>query len=183
VNDLPVAWLIAGAALLTAVAIAVGARMLLRRRAGIRHLLRRIAWQQLSDVIIPDEVDGEIHLDLALLTPRGILVLEVRHVSGTLFWGDQLEQWTVLDGARRTVLANPLPGMRARRHAVHALAPRVPVEARVLLVGDIEIAGERPPGVVTLDDLVAEIPDRGRQRPPESLSEAWAALKKAARPI
>ena len=153
-----------------------------RRRKTLGALLRRIAWQQLEDVVIPDDVDGEIHLDLALLTPRGILVLEVRHVSGTLFWGDQLEHWTVLDGARRTVLPNPLPGMNARRHAVQALVPRAPLDGRVLLVGSIEIAGERPPGVVTLEDLVAEIPARGRQPPPE-LAAAWAAREAAARPL
>lgn len=154
-----------------------------RRRRTLGALLRAIAWQQLEDVVIPDEVDGEIHLDLALLTPRGILVLEVRHVSGTLFWGDQLEHWTVLDGARRTVLQNPLPGMNARRHAVQALVPRAPVDGRVLLVGSIEIAGETPPGVVTVEDLVAEIPARGRQAPPPELAAAWAALKAAARPL
>jgi hypothetical protein len=182
-NGVPPGWLIVGAALVGAAVTAVGAVIFMRRRRGLGHLLRRISWAQLADVVIPDDVDGEIHLDLALLTPRGILVLQVRHVSGTLFWGEQLEQWTVLDGARRTVLKNPLPGLQARRHAVQALAPRVPVDGRLLLVGEIEIAGERPECVVMPEDLVAEIPARGRQAPPPSLSEAWTALKKAARPI
>lgn len=182
-SGLPLAWLAAGAALAGAVLIAAVLVWIRRRRGTLDHLLRRISWAQLADVIIPDEVDGEIYLDRALLTPRGILVLEVRHASGTLFWGDQLEQWTVLDGARRVVLPNPLPGMRARRHAVHALARSVPVEARVLLVGAISIAGERPPGVVTTEDLVAEFPVRDRKKPPAALSEAWAALKKSARRI
>jgi len=175
-------WLIAGAGLAFVLLVILAAKYYVRRRRSLRYLLRKIAWQQLGDVIIPDDVDGEVHLDLALLTPRGILVLEVRHLAGTLFWGDQLEQWTVLDGARRTVLKNPLPGLRARRHAVHALAPHVPVDGRVLLVGRIEIAGEVPPGVVKLEDLVAEIPACGRQPPPASFSEAWAGLRQAARP-
>jgi hypothetical protein len=183
VSGIPVGWLIGGAALLAGLALGIVVIMLRRRRKTLRALLRRIAWEQLADVVIPDEVDGEIHLDLALLTPRGILVLEVRHVSGTLFWGDQLERWTVLDGARRTVLQNPLPGMNARRHAVQALVPQAPVDGRVLLVGSIEIAGETPPGVVTVEGLVAEIPARGRQAPPPGLTAAWAALKAAARPL
>ncbi|HUG99289.1 MAG TPA: nuclease-related domain-containing protein [Gammaproteobacteria bacterium] len=182
-SSVPAGWLIAAAVLVGALALVAGSVALARRRRSIGYLLRRIAWEQLEDVIIPDDVDGEIHLDRALLTPRGILVLEVRHVSGTLFWGDQLEQWTVLDGARRVVLQNPLPGMRARRHAVHALAPTVPVDGRVLLVGGVTIAGETPPGVVTPEDLVAEIPARDRKPPPARLSEAWQALKKASRPV
>jgi MYXO-CTERM domain-containing protein len=178
----PAGWfaIAAGGVLLLGLALAWSIR---RRRRRLDYLLRRIAWAQLADVIIPDEVDGEIHLDLALLTARGILVLEVRRVSGTLFWGHQLEQWTVLDGAQRTVLKNPLPGMRARRHAVHAIAPRVPVDGRVLLVGEVRVSGEMPPGVVLPEDLVTEYPARGRTPPPPPLKEAWDALATAARPL
>jgi len=181
-NGLPAAgWLLGAVALVVlAVAVAVAYR---RRRRGLDYLLRRISWQQLRDVVIPDEVDGEIHLDLALLMLWGILVLEVRRATGTLFWGPQLDRWTVLDGARRQLLDNPLPGMRARRHAVHAITPRVPVDGRVLLLGPVEISGERPPGVVLQEDLVTEFPARGKQPPPSLLREAWDALVAAARPI
>lgn len=181
-NGLPAAGWLLGAVALGAMVVAAAVAYR-RRRRGLEYLLRRISWQQLRDVVIPDEVDGEIHLDLALLTPRGILVLEVRHAAGTLFWGPQLDRWTVLDGARRQLLDNPLPGMRARRHAVHAITPRVPVDGRVLLLGPVEISGERPPGVVLQEDLVTEFPARGKQPPPTVLREAWDALAAAARPI
>jgi len=176
-------WLLGVAALGAGAAVVAAAVAYRRRRRGLEYLLRRISWEQLRDVFIPDEVDGEIHLDLALLTPRGILVLEVRRAAGTLFWGAQLDRWTVLDGARRQLLDNPLPGMQARRHAVHAIAPRVPVDGRVLLLGPVEISGERPPGVVLQEDLVTEFPARGKQPPPTVLREAWDALAAAARPM
>jgi hypothetical protein len=180
---MPSTLLAAGLGAVAAVLLAVGLVAYLRRRQGLEYLLRKIAWQQLTDVVIPDDVDGEIHLDLALLTPRGILVLEIRRAAGTLFWGEQLERWTVLDGARRKVIDNPLPGMRARRHAVHALAPRVPVDGRVLFVGPVQISGDNPPGVVLQSELLAEFPARGRTRPPDALREAWDALRAAARPV
>jgi hypothetical protein len=180
---MPSTWLAAGLGALAAVLLAVGLVVYLRRRQSLEYLLRKIAWKQLTDVVIPDDVDGEIHLDLALLTPRGILVLEIRRAAGTLFWGEQLERWTVLDGARRKVIDNPLPGMRARRHAVHALAPRVPVDGRVLFIGPVQISGDNPPGVVLQSELLAEFPARGRTPPPDALREAWDALRAASRPI
>jgi hypothetical protein len=180
---MPSTWLAAGLGALAAVLLAVGLVVYLRRRQSLEYLLRKIAWTQLTDVVIPDDVDGEIHLDLALLTPRGILVLEIRRAAGTLFWGEQLERWTVLDGARRKVIDNPLPGMRARRHAVHALAPRVPVDGRVLFIGPVQISGDNPPGVVLQSELLAEFPARGRTPPPDALREAWDALRAASRPI
>lgn len=177
------AWLGGGLAAGAALLLVAGLVVLLRRRQSLEVLLRRIAWEQLKDVVIPDDVDGEIHLDLALLTTRGILVLEIRRAAGTLFWGEQLERWTVLDGTRRKVIDNPLPGLRARRHAVHALAPRVPVDGRVLLVGPVRMSGGSPPGVMLPGELLLEFPARGKTSPPEPLRVAWDALKAAARPI
>lgn len=175
-------WLPVLAAVSVLAVAAVAAAVMVRRRRSLDGLLRRLAWAQLADVVIPDPVDGEIHLDLVLLTARGILVLDVRHVNGTVFWGERLDRWTVLDGARRKSLPNPLPGLRARRHAVHAIAPRVPVDGRVLLVGQPHFSADRPPGVVLVEDLATEFPARGRTSPPASLAEAWAALKGAVRP-
>jgi len=154
-----------------------------RRRDRLDLILRKIAWRRLADVVIPDDVDGEIHLDLVLLTAKGILVLEVRRATGTLFWGDQLEYWTLLDGRRRTRIRNPLPGLQAKRHAVHALAPRVPVSGRVLLLGTVSISGATPPGVVSAEELLAEFPPHGRKPVPETLQSAWADLSARARPL
>lgn len=182
-NSAQTMWLGLGLASAAALLLVVGLVVFFRRRQSLEFLLRRISWDQLRDVVIPDDVEGEIHLDLALLTARGILVLEVRRAAGTLFWGEQLQRWTVLDGARRKVIDNPLPGMRARRHAVHALAPRVPVDGRVLFVGPVQVSGDNPPGVVLSAELLAEFPARGKAPPPEALRAAWNDLRSAARPI
>lgn len=175
-------YLPAGAALLVLLAVAA-LWAWYRRRDRLDLMLRKIAWHRLTDVLIPDDVDGEIHLDLVLLTARGILVLEVRRAAGTLFWGDQLEYWTLLDGRRRAQIRNPLPGLLAKRHAAHALAPRVPVSGRVLLLGPVTISGTPPPGVVTAEELLAEFPPHRRQPVPEALREAWAELSAQARPL
>jgi hypothetical protein len=183
VTTLPLSWLVGAAALAGGALVGLLVTLVARRRRSPWARLRRVAWDQIADVVIPDDVDGEIHLDLALLTPLGILVLEIRHLSGTLFWGDQLDSWTVLDGKRRKVIPNPLPGIQARRLAVQALAPGAPVEGVLLLIGPVEIAGDIPPGVVRPEELVMRIPACGRKPPPTELGEAWAQLKRAARPF
>ena len=174
------AWL---GALLLGLLLLAGIVIAFRRRDRLEGTLRRISWARLEDVLVPDEVDGEIHLDLALLTPQGILLLEVRRGAGTLFWGDQLDYWTLLDGRRRSQIRNPLASMRAKRHAVHALAPRVPVTGRILLLGPVSFSGEAPPGVLNLEGLAAEFPARGRDPAPAELREAWDAFAAQARRV
>ena len=181
-NPTSASWLLGLGAACLLLALVVTVLVLRRRRYRLDRLLRKIAWQQLRDVVVPDEVDGEIHVDLALLTQRGIVVLEIRRAAGTLFWGEQLDRWTVLDGVRRKVIENPMPGLRARRHAVHAIVPTVPVSGRVLLVGAVEIAGARPPGVLLQDDLLAEFPACTGQ-PPQNLAGAWDSLKSSVRAL
>lgn len=179
----PVASWLLGLGVACLLLVLVAAALLVRnRRYRLDSLLRKIAWEQLRDIVVPDEVDGEIHVDLALLTRQGILVLEVRRATGTLFWGEQLDRWTVLDGVRRKVIENPMPGLRARRHAVHALVPTVPVSGRVLLVGTVDISGGRPPGVLVQHELLAEFP-ACTGRPPQSLADAWNAFKASVRPL
>lgn len=176
-------WYLPAAGALLGLLVVAAAWTWYRRRDRLDLMLRKIAWQRLTDVVVPDDVDGEIHLDLVLLTAKGILVLEVRRASGTLFWGDQLEYWTLLDGRRRSQIRNPLPGLQAKRHAVHALAPRVPVSGRVLLLGTVSISGATPPGVVTAEQLLAEFPPHGRKPAPAALQSAWAELSAQARPL
>lgn len=173
-------WL-AGAAAGGLLAGIAGVLLWRRRRPRLATTVRRIAWSRLADVVIPDDVDGEIHLDLLLLTPAGLVVLDVRRVAGRVYWGERLENWTAMDGPRRALLPNPLPGLAARRHAVRALAPGIAVEAFVLLVGDVSYVGDPPPEALTVDDLATRFPARGKGRPPPELANAWAALRKVAR--
>ena len=151
------------------------------RRRRLKTTLRRISWSRLSDIVLPDDVDGEIHLDLLLLTPAGLVVLDVRQLAGRVYWGERLDHWTAMDGPRRTLLPNPLPGLAARRHAIRALVPDVAIEAFVLLVGDVSYVGDPPPEALTVEDLATRFPARGRGRPPPELAAAWAVLRKAAR--
>ena len=127
-----------------------------RHRAGPKQVFRRISAAQLVDVLIPDGLDGEIHLDHLLLTGSGILVVDLRNASGAVFGGEQMDDWTVLSSERRYTFRNPLGALEARVHAVRRLADKVPVMGRVVFVGDVEFAGGQVPGAVTLAELESE---------------------------
>lgn len=173
-------WILAGAGLAVVLLGLVVLVVLRRRRRSLEGRLRRLSWHALADITLPDDVDGRIHVDLLLMTAAGLLVLEVRRMEGTVFAADQLDSWTVLHPrGRRTVLRNPLPGLKARLHAVRALVPDVPVSGYVVVVGDPAFSGSPPEEVVTDRALEALVPAR-QGPPPEALTAAWATLRSAA---
>ena len=129
---------------------------------------------------IPDDVDEQIHVDLLLMSPAGLVVLDVRRIEGTVFAGENLDGWTALHGRGRTVVANPLPGLRARLHALRALVPDIPVKGYVLVLGEASFSGPAPERVVTPVQLESVLPAR-TGAPSEALKAAWEAVEAAAR--
>lgn len=147
-----------------------------------RMVLGRLGRRSLSDRILPDGMDGEIHVDHLFLTRAGILVLELRNASGAVFAGENLDEWRVIDRARRYSFRNPLPGLEARVHAVEVLAGDVPVLGRVAVVGEVTFAGGCPPGVATLIQVAQEFHDGNKSDLPEAHLEAWRQIEQAAQP-
>ena len=85
-------------------------------RRRLLATVKAISSDALSDIVIPDGLDGQIHLDLVLLTVRGILVLDIKDHRGSVFAGANMEQWTVMDGPRRISVRNPLGALHDRVH-------------------------------------------------------------------
>lgn len=148
-------------ALLIASIAAVAGYRAWRRRRNLRLRLRQIesvAYASLRDVVVPDGNGGELHVDFLLLTARGLLVADLREVSGTIFGGETMDLWVVMDGARRHTMSNPLEPLFDRVAAVKQLAGEAPVEGRVIFAGGGRFAKGRPPGVTMLESLPAEFP-------------------------
>lgn len=183
--DIPLTILLSAAAALVALGLIVwlALRRWRRFRAGPRQVFKRISAAQLADVLIPDGLDGEIHLEHLLLTPRGILVLDLRNATGAVFGGEQMDDWTVLSAHRRYTFRNPMGALVARVQAVRRLAGQVPVTGRVVIVGDVEFPGGRIPGTVTLEDLEDEFGaaegDQARQAT-DAFGNFWQKISEVA---
>jgi hypothetical protein len=158
------------------------------RRQARRALVMAVtagAADFLQDVLVPDGNGGTFHVDFLLLTMRGMLVVDLRDVPGNVFGGDQMTQWTVMDGAKRTTFPNPQSALYDRVAAVKALAHDVPVEGRIVFTRRANFPKGMPKWTVRVDALASEFPavDRGtleatihRYRP------SWEAAKGATAP-
>ena len=178
-------WLVGAAALAVTLALA-GFAIHRARRNPHRRLLRTvkaISADYLHDIVIPDGVDGQIHLDFVLLTGEGILVLDVKDHHGSVFAGANMEQWTVMNGSLRISVRNPLGALHDRVEAVRQLVEHeVPVEGCALFTGNAQFVKGRPEGVLLLDELRDNLGQRGGgdERAVEAFRTRWQRLREIA---
>lgn len=186
-NVPPTTWLIiGGAGLLASGTILLWRRYrLYRARKALHATITAAAFDHLVDVLVPDGMGGSFHVDFLLLTPRGILVIDLRDVRGNVFGGDQMSEWTVMDGPRRSTFANPQSGLYDRVAAVKALAGEMPVEGRIVFTRRARFPKGLPKWTLTIDSLRSEFPavDRSALSAAVGRFEAeWARVKASVSP-
>ncbi|MFO7277852.1 MAG: nuclease-related domain-containing protein [Pseudomonadota bacterium] len=186
-NVPPTTWLIiGGAGLLASGTVLLWRRYrLYRARKALHATITAAAFDHLVDVLVPDGMGGSFHVDFLLLTPRGILVIDLRDVRGNVFGGDQMSEWTVMDGPHRSTFANPQSGLYDRIAAVKALAGEMPVEGRIVFTRRARFPKGLPTWTLTIDSLRSEFPavDRSALSTVVGRFEAeWAHVKASVSP-
>jgi len=183
----PAAWLLIAAAAVLGFGLSWAWRWYRKYRA--RKLLRAAVTagsaDHLIDSLVPDGMGGSFHVDYLLLTLRGVVVIDLRDVRGNIFGGDQMADWTVMDGPRRFTFTNPQGALYDRIAAVKAVAGDVPVEGRIVFTRRGKFPKGLPKWTLMIDALRSEFPEGDFEAPAESAArhrEAWQRLKEAVKP-
>lgn len=124
--------IVAGAALWAAGLFGWRRYRLHRERRARQARIASVAVDYLRDVLVPDPSDGGLHIDYLLLTPRGLLILDLRDISGNVFGSDSMTEWTIMSAGRRFTFANPQVALYDRIAALRAVAGSIPVDGRVV---------------------------------------------------
>jgi Nuclease-related domain len=165
----------------------VGTRVYIMRRRDARKVARVTAGSAdfLRNVLVPDGNGGDYHLDFVLLTSRGVVVIDMRDISGIVFGGDQMTDWTLMDRASRSTFVNPQSGLYDRIASVKAVAPDTPVEGRIVFTKRAKFPKGLPRFTVMLDSIAAEFPKLGTAELEIAVSRyrpGWESLKRACKP-
>jgi len=157
------------------------------RRRDARRVARVTAGaaDYLRNVLVPDGNGGDYHLDFVLLTSRGIVVIDMRDITGNVFGGDQMTDWTLIEGARRITFVNPQSGLYDRIASVKAIAVDTPVEGRIVFTKRAKFPKGLPRFTVMLESVAAEFPRLGAAELEIAVSKyrpGWQRLKEAAKP-
>ena len=166
--------------------VAVIAWLLYRRFRGgnrIDQLFRVIGHARIDALVIPNGDDGEIQIDHLLLTSKGLLLLHIKEVTGSVFGSDKMSDWTVIAPERRYTFSNPQPGLYDRVAAVRQIVKDVPVEGRVLFLDGATFSKGVPSMVATIDELSDEFGESdpaAAGRKVDAFKPFWETLQSAA---
>ncbi|MFT7654815.1 MAG: hypothetical protein ACI9ON_002562 [Limisphaerales bacterium] len=154
---------------------------LLRRRnplqREIKKLTQAISHDALKDLLVPDGMGGEIHVDYLLKTHRGFLLLDVRDVSGVVFAGERMHEWSATLNNQRINFDNPIPSLFDRLAAVKSIASGVPVDAKVVFVNAVTFPKGHPDQVTTVQNLVDDYATHSSSIENTSFDPKWAVFE------
>ena len=164
-----------------------GGRAWVLRRRDARRVARITggAADYRRNVLVPDGNGGDFHLDFVMLTSRGVVIIDMRDIPGNVFGGDQMTDWTLMDGPRRTTFTNPQSGLYDRIASVKAIAVDTPVEGRIVFTKRAKFPKGLPRFTVMLESVGAEFPRLGAAELEIAVSKyrpGWARLKETVKP-
>lgn len=164
-----------------------GGRQYVARRRDARRVAKVTAGSAdyLRDVLVPDGNGGAFHLDFVLLTSRGVVVIDMRDIVGMVFGGDQMTDWTLMNGAQRSTFVNPQSGLYDRIASVKAIAGETPVEGRIVFTKRAKFPKGQPRFTVSLDSVASEFPKLGAAELDIAVSKyrpGWDRIKETCKP-
>lgn len=169
-----------------AVAVLLLAWFLIRRRqrgGRLQRVLEEIGHDRIDGLIIPNADDGEIQIDHLLLTSQGLLIVDIKDVSGTVFGSDKMQEWTVISDERRYTFPNPLGALYDRVAALRHIIREVPVEGRLLFLDEATFSKGVPENVSDLDTLLEEFGESDKAAAKfklDAFKPHWERVRKAA---
>ena len=176
-------WILPLAAIAVLLLIWLVYKRFFARGSSLENALAAIGFDHVEELVIPSADEGEIQVDKLILTSKGLLILEIKDVQGTVFGSDKMQDWTVIAADRRYTFPNPQPALYDRIAAVRQIVRQVPVAGRVVFLDGADFTKGVPSMVCNLEELVAEFgePDKAAAKfKIEAFTPHWELIRKAA---
>ena len=178
-------WLIGGLFLLGIFVVFIFIKRKQSDSNPLTNLIEEISIERLSNIVLFDDMDGEIHIEHLLLTIRGLVILDVKTSTGKVFGGNQMDEWAILTGQERISIQNPQTALYNRMAALRLLVRDIPILGHVLFIQGADFSRDRPENVILPQELLNlyKKPDRLElERVTEAFSHYWQTICSSVRP-
>ena len=176
-------WLMTIIVVIIAVAVVFAAPMALRRyrrdaeQRRVAKIVKSLNIVLQKNVAFPDSMDGYVFVDYLLLTPAGIVVLDLQDYNGFIFGGPNIDQWTQMVRQRGYKFENPLHQNAWRLQILRALVKDAPLIGKVVFSSVSQFPKGIPEGVLHVSTLSADLIELiDNKETSESVRKAWDEL-------
>lgn len=172
-------WLLSLSGVAAAALIALGLWLWVRSRRSLSRTIAALTSDLMRDVTLPEAAEGVVHIEYLALTPKGLVVIDVKDFEGLLFGAATIDHWTQVVDGHSYRFDNPLYQNDVRCAAVRAIASEVPVRGLVVFTDVGQFPKGIPERVCMLEALAQEL-GRADGPVPGPIREAWTTLRAAA---
>lgn len=123
----------------------------------IRKIVKEMGADFIQDAALPDGLEGFVFIDYMILTPSGILVVDVQNYNGFLFGGEAVDEWTQMIGHQSYKFNNPIPVNQHHVQSVLTHAGDVPVHGRIVFTSLGNFPKGIPVGVSTAGSFKEDV--------------------------
>ena len=177
-----------GGALLGAVLVITLLIWLVRRvkmsspNRRIEKMIKVASQEYAKDIILSDGMYDFLFVDYLVLLKGNIVAVDVHHMEGHIFGGDQIEQWAQVNNGKSVKFKNPLYRVRLMQQQINQLVKDADIEARVIFGADSNFPKGVPEGVLRFDTLKEDLNmlDKNDYLA-ESMSKIWEEIMNIAK--
>lgn len=119
----------------------------------LNRLLKNIGHSSLHNVVISDDLDGQIFIENLILTKNKILLLGVKKYRGLIFAADKIDYWTQVIDNKSYKFENPLRQLESDALTLNSKIESSKVEEKVLFIKGSEFPKGKPENVIVISEL------------------------------
>jgi len=148
----------------------------------IEHTIKTESESYVKNIVLSDGMYGYLFADYLILMKGNIIALDVHHLEGYIFGGDQIDQWAQVINSKSNKFKNPLYRVRLIQQQIKQLVDGADVEARVLFGATSTFPKGIPDGVLRFDSLREDLNHLNKNDyMAESMSRIWQELMEIAK--
>ena len=176
-------WLVTAVAVVIAVAVTILVPIMVRRyrrdaeQRRVAKIIKALNIPALKNVAFPDGMESYVFIDYLLLTPAGIVVLDLQDYNGFIFGGPNIDQWTQMVRQRGYKFENPLHQNAWRLQIIRSFVEDAPLIGKVVFSSVSQFPKGIPEGVLHVSTLSADLAELiDNKETPEAVRKAWDEL-------
>ncbi|MGD8559151.1 MAG: nuclease-related domain-containing protein [Gammaproteobacteria bacterium] len=135
-----------------------------------------------KNVVLSDGLYGYLFSDYLVLMRGKIIAMDVHHLEGYIFGGDQIDEWAQVVNSKSNKFKNPLYRLRLMVQQIKQLMDDTDIEARVLFGNESSFPKGVPDGVMRFESFREDLNSLNKNDyMAESMSKIWEELMQVAK--